>query len=90
MTQDEQLQSVKDIGMIFNYLNTQSVWNAFCGTYEAVYDHLGDFDTWHAANGAAFAIPNLQDEWKSYVRVALDSMVLRSRATFRYMYENRR
>lgn len=90
MTQDEQLQSVKDIGMIFNYLNTQSVWNAFCGTYEAVYDHLGDFDTWYAANGAAFAIPNLQDEWKNYVRVALDSMVLRSRATFRYMYENRR
>ena len=90
MTQDEQLQSVKEMGLIFNYLNNAIVWNAFCGTYEAVHAHLGDFDTWYAANGQGVTIPRLQDEWRTYVRVALDSMVLRSRATFRFMYDNRR
>lgn len=43
-----------------------------------------------ANNGAAVAIPSLQDEWKEYIRVVLDSMVRRSRATFDYMYQNRR
>lgn len=76
--------------MVFTYLNVQTVWDSFCGTYEAIYDLLGDFDTWYAQNGAAFAIPSLQDEWKEFIRVTLDSMVLRSRATFDTMYQNRK
>lgn len=90
MTQDEQLQSVKEMGMIFTYLNTQEVWDKFCGTYEAIYDLLGDFDTWYSQNGQGVAIPNLQDEWKEYIRVSLDSLVRRSRATFDYMLAHRR
>lgn len=76
--------------MVFTYLNNQDVWNSFCGSYEAIYNLLGDFDTWYANNGAAVAIPNLQNEWKQYIRDTLDSMVRRSRATFDYMYQNRR
>ncbi|POS72695.1 chitinase [Diaporthe helianthi] len=90
MSKDEQLQSVKEMGLVFTYLNTQQVWDGFCGSYEALYDLLGRFDTWYASNGAAVAIPNLQDEWKQYIRVVLDSMVRRSKATFDYMYQNRR
>ena len=90
MKQEEQLQSVKDIGMIFNYLNTPSVWAAFCATFEAIDVHMGDFDTWSAANGVAATIPNLQQEWRNYMRVALDSIVLRNRASFDFMYSNRK
>lgn len=46
MSKDEQLQSVKEMGMVFTYLNSQTVWDGFCGSYEAIYDLLGDFDTW--------------------------------------------
>ncbi len=76
--------------MLFTYLNNQEVWDAFCGTYETVYDHLGDFDDWYVQNGQGFTIPSLQQEWKQYIRVVLDSLVLRSRATFDFMYQNRR
>lgn len=38
------------LGMIFNYLNTAAVWDAFCGTYEAVYDLMGEFDTWYSVS----------------------------------------
>ena len=72
--------------MTFTYLNVQEVWDAFCGTYEAIYDRLGLFDSWYARNGGNL---KLQDEWKSYIRVTLDSMVRRSRATFDFMYSNR-
>lgn len=46
MSQDEQLQSVKEMGMTFTYLNNQNVWNSFCGSYEGIYDQLGQFDAW--------------------------------------------
>lgn len=36
MTQDEQLQSIKEMGMVFTYLNTQEIWDNFCSTYEAM------------------------------------------------------
>ncbi|KAJ4386833.1 hypothetical protein N0V93_009731 [Gnomoniopsis smithogilvyi] len=88
MTSDEQLTSAKEMGMIFNYLNTQAVWDSFCGSYEAIYDLMGDFDTWYAANGAfiqshgVIGVPSLQSEWKTYIRTSLDSMVRRSRSTY--------
>jgi hypothetical protein len=34
--------------MDFNYLNDAAVWAALCGTYEAIYNHMGDFGTWYA------------------------------------------
>ncbi|KAG5798604.1 hypothetical protein H9Q69_002344 [Fusarium xylarioides] len=75
MSSDEQLQEVKEMGMIFNYLNNQQVWDKYCAVYEAIYDHMGDFDTWYATNAAGVTIPNLQKEWKDYNRILLDSMV---------------
>lgn len=77
-------------GLVFNYLNTKEIWEKFCGTYEAIYDLLGDFDTWYAQNGAGLTIPSLQKEWKNYNREVLDSLVRRSRATLKWMYENKR
>ena len=44
---DAQLQSVKEMGMVFEYLNDAKVWPKFCATFEAIYDLLGEFDTYH-------------------------------------------
>lgn len=77
--------------MIINYLNDQEVWGKFCATYEAIYDHFGTWDRWHAQAGyPAGQIPSMQDEWKEYIRVVLDSFILRARATFDYMHDERK
>lgn len=62
----------------------------FCATYEAIYDHMATFNTFYAQNGQGATIPNLQDEWKEYIRTALDSAVERSLTAFDVMYEKRR
>lgn len=79
-----------DPGMIFNYMNSQEVWGMFCLSYEGIYDRFGEFDAWYSQHGQGVAIPSLQSEWKSYMRVVLDSAVLRSRAEFDLMYTNKR
>ncbi|RBA18191.1 chitinase [Fusarium proliferatum] len=89
MSSDEQLQEVKEMGMIFNYLNNQQVWDKYCAVYEAIYDHMGDFDTWYATNGAGVTIPNLQKEWKDYNRILLDSMVRRMRILMEHFWNNK-
>jgi hypothetical protein len=77
-------------GLVFNYLNTKEIFDKFCGTYEALYDLLGEFDDWYTQNGSGLTIPSLQKEWKDYNREVLDSAVRRSRATLKWMYENKR
>lgn len=68
--------------MVFNYLNSPDIWSMFCDTYEALYELMGDFDTFYAGSGSGVTIPSLQDEWKEYIEVVLSSMVSRSRASF--------
>lgn len=85
---DEQLQSVKTMGMVFEYMNSPKVWEKFCDTYEAIYNRLGEFDDYSARNNRNF--PKLQDEWPKYIDVVLKSMVNRSRGTFHWMYHERK
>ncbi|KAL6910197.1 hypothetical protein GGI43DRAFT_389540 [Trichoderma evansii] len=75
--------------MVFNYLNNNKVWDKFCATYQALYDYMGDFNTFYASKGQVVAIPNLQDEWEEFIRTALDSAVTRALAAFDMMYEKR-
>ncbi|KAM3426153.1 hypothetical protein NHJ13734_009626 [Beauveria thailandica] len=91
MSADEQLQTVKDLGIIFNYLNSQTVWEAFCGTYEAIWKQMGQFDDWYTKNARGGpVIPSLQKEWKEYNQVLLSSVVRRARAQFDFFYQSRR
>ncbi|KAI0190613.1 glycoside hydrolase family 18 protein [Astrocystis sublimbata] len=84
MTAQEQLAAVKEMGMMFEYLRHQEIWDKFCGTYEAIYTKMGEFDTWlRVSHGQGY---NLQAEWKKYIRVVLDSLVLRSRSHFDNYY----
>lgn len=71
-------------------MNDATVWSIFCNTYEALYELLGEFDSWYAQNGAAVAIPSLQDEWKEFTQAVLQSMVRNANFSFDWMYSNKR
>ncbi|KAL4901864.1 hypothetical protein BDW74DRAFT_181304 [Aspergillus multicolor] len=92
MSRDEQLQAVKEMGIVFNYLNNREVTAKFCATYEAIHDTMAWWDNWNAARGypAGTGLPSLQEEWKRYILVALDSLVLRARASFEHYLEERK
>lgn len=73
--------------MVFTYLNNPDVWSSFCGTYDASYDLLGEWDDWWSQNGSNFpppnfAVPSMQEEWKNYIETVLKSLITRSLATF--------
>ncbi|KAJ5124984.1 uncharacterized protein N7515_008809 [Penicillium bovifimosum] len=84
---DEQLQTTKTMGMVFEYINHPDVWEKFCATYEAIYNRLGEFDEYHSRKGNSF--PVLQDEWPKYIDVVLKSMANRSRGTLSWMFQQR-
>lgn len=84
---DEQLQSVKTMGMVFEYMNDPEVWDKFCDTYEAIYERLGEFDDFHASLNRNF--PKLQDEWPKFIDAVLSSMATRSKATLWWMFSGR-
>ncbi|KAH0499712.1 hypothetical protein TgHK011_006887 [Trichoderma gracile] len=90
MTAQQQLQSVKELGLVFSYMNNAIIWTKFCDTYEALYELLGKFDTWYAARGAGVAIPSLQDEWRVFTRAVLHSMGLNAQRSLDWMYRNRK
>jgi hypothetical protein len=88
MDGDEQLQSVKEMGMTFSYMNHPDIVRAFCGTYEAIYEKLEFFRDYWDVEGDGDEIPDLQEEWKNYIRASLDAVVDRSSDTFWWMYAN--
>lgn len=63
-------------------MNEDKVWTAFCGTYNAIYDLFGEWDTFYANHGSGVTLPGLRAEWKEYVETVLVSMVRRTRGTF--------
>ncbi|KAH6838551.1 hypothetical protein B0I37DRAFT_240554 [Chaetomium sp. MPI-CAGE-AT-0009] len=87
MSQDEQLQAVKEMGMVFTYFNRPEIFQSFCVVYEAVYHLMGQFDTWYSQQGGAgFTAPSLQAGWKAYMKEVLSSLVNRNRKTFDALY----
>lgn len=74
------------VGMVFRYMNEDPVWEAFCGTYEAIHKLLGRWDDWWVKNGSGVTIPSLQDEWREYIESVLTSLVNRSKASFDFHF----
>ncbi|KAI1340016.1 hypothetical protein F5Y15DRAFT_423445 [Xylariaceae sp. FL0016] len=93
MTPEAQLLAVKDFGMVFNYMNNVNIWDKFCRTFEGIYTHMDDFDSWYSGqvlhNDAPDHGVSLADEWAKFIRVTLDSMVLRSRILFQILKDTR-
>ncbi|KAJ5109963.1 hypothetical protein N7532_002608 [Penicillium argentinense] len=85
---DEQLQSAKSMGMVFEYMNDPKVWEKFCDTYEAIYNRLGEFDDFSARNNRN--LPKIQEEWPIFIDVVLSSMANRSKGTFNWMFRKRK
>ena len=80
MTANQQVLSAKELAMVFNYMNEPDVWSKFCATYEAIYDLLGQWQTYYnnkpnAPLPQGLNLPDLQDEWKTYINTALDQIV---------------
>lgn len=76
--------------MVFTYLNDQTVWGAFCDTYEAIHLVLGQFDIWYSdieEPSGGIAVPSLQAEWKKYIETVLTSLVKRTRSSY-HLYHN--
>jgi chitinase len=84
---DEQLQTAKTMGMIFEYMNNPDVWEKFCDTYEAIYDRLGEFDNYHQQQQTG--LPSLQDEWPKFIDVVLTSIARRTKGTLALMFARR-
>lgn len=76
--------------MVFTYLNRTDVWDSFCGAYEGIYDTFDTFDPWYEANRNGDTKISLKDEWKAYMRVVLDSLVIRTVTMFDWMYDNKK
>ncbi|KAJ6032766.1 hypothetical protein N7540_003498 [Penicillium herquei] len=93
MDADAQVLSVKELGMVFNYINEEEVWEKFCDTYEAIYSLSQDFNDFYDTNPTLFQYGNLdlpdpQEEWQNYINAALDQMISNGRATFDLMLLN--
>ncbi|KAF9784244.1 hypothetical protein IL306_007712 [Fusarium sp. DS 682] len=73
-------------GMVFEYMNHPDIWKKFCDTYEALWEQMGNFDTFYATQSSAPTIPSLQDEWKEFIEVVLTSLVHNTRTTFQIQW----
>ncbi|KAH7227281.1 hypothetical protein B0J15DRAFT_556340 [Fusarium solani] len=89
MSSDEQLQLVKEIGLLFNYMNHDDVWDVWCDTYNAMRVHLDEFDKFYP-KGQNDPDVALVDEWDKYNRAALDSIVACTRKSWDWLHDNRR
>ncbi|EED18783.1 bacteriodes thetaiotaomicron symbiotic chitinase, putative [Talaromyces stipitatus ATCC 10500] len=87
---EAQLMSVKEFGMVFEYMNNPNVWAMFCDTFEAIYGDLVVFDRTYQQQYPNNPINTaLATEWSNYIRATLDTMVVNSRTLFDALYAAR-
>lgn len=80
---------MRSIGLLFNYMNHDDVWDMWCDTYNAMRVHLDEFDKFYP-KGQNDPDVTLVDEWDKYNRAALDSIVVRTRKSWDWLHDNRR
>lgn len=76
MGYQEQLLTMKELGMGFTYMNLPDIVDAYCLTYEALYTLMGQFGTWYANANPGGPVPEMQEKWQLYNRDLLDNVVL--------------
>jgi chitinase len=79
---DEQL-AARQIGLIFPYMNTDTVWQSFCDSYNGMLDLLTQFVTWYTQQGGAAS--DLAGEWPRFIRSELDMVVNAARNNLKVM-----
>lgn len=90
---DLQFMVLREVGMIFTYLNRAEVWDSFCSTYNGILDRLEEFDTYYNNKlndqNQLGADSNLAVEWPKHVRAELD-MVVKGALTNIEMFNSRK
>lgn len=84
----KQLLVARQLGLIFPYMNTDTVWQSFCDSYNGMLDLFEDFDTWYT--GQTGANSNLAGEWPRFIRSELDMVVRRARDDLKIMNQRRK
>ncbi|KAJ5085780.1 hypothetical protein N7532_010551 [Penicillium argentinense] len=93
MSDDQQILAAKELGMVFNYMNEDVIWDKFCDTYEAMRDLLGDFQAFYRSNPSPNLpqanLPDLQKEWENFIHASLEQIVHNGRVSFDSMRDNK-
>jgi hypothetical protein len=83
----EQLLAVREIGLIFSYMNHDTIWQGFCATYNAILDPMVRFDAWY--QGQTGATSQLAVERPKFVRGEFDMVVKRARDNIKELHSLR-
>ncbi|RSL95244.1 hypothetical protein CDV31_013975 [Fusarium ambrosium] len=84
----EQLKVVREIGMVFSYLNLDTVWDSYCDTYNGILHWLEEFDDWYPERTGAKS--DLRNEWPKFIRDELDNIVNKARSNVKMMNQHRK
>jgi hypothetical protein len=72
-------------------MNHNDIWDMWCSTFNGIRTRLDRFDNWYAANkGPNDPDITLVDEWDRFHQVLLQSIVKKYRASWDFLYNNRR
>ena len=86
---DEQLLAAREIGMIFTYMNIDTVWQSFCDTYNGILAFLEKFDAdYEGLGGGSTSV--LAKEWPNYIRSELDRVVRDAMTNLRLLEQTRK
>ncbi|KAF1988220.1 glycoside hydrolase family 18 protein [Aulographum hederae CBS 113979] len=86
---DAQFTVAKEIGMVFTYMNQNTVWESFCESYNGILNLLEEFDRWYpnAFGTQQNDVSRLAAEWPRYIRSELDMAVTLARASLSMMFD---
>ncbi|RSL40913.1 hypothetical protein CEP54_015977 [Fusarium duplospermum] len=85
----EQLRAAREIGMVFSYMNLDTIWESYCDTYNGILHLFEEFDDWYAEiTGGPKS--DLRSEWPKFIRSELDGIVKRVRDNMRVLNRERK
>lgn len=84
----KQLLVARQLGLVFSYMNIDTVWESYCDAYNGMLDLFEEFDTWYM--GQTGVNPDLSGEWPRFIRSELDMVVRRARADLKLMNQLRK
>lgn len=79
----DQLLAARQLGMVFTYMNMDTVWESFCDSYNGMLSAMEQFDIWYQDQTGTDSF--LAEEWPAFIRSELDMVVKRARADLRMM-----
>lgn len=85
---DEQLLMAREIGMVFAYMNLDTVWTSFCDVYNGILSLLTTFDDWYRRQTGDTS--ELRLEWPRFIRSELDMVVKSARDNLKALEQARK